>query len=1096
MKLLAKFYALGVVALFISISSQAQKVGDRYVNSAEAINEGIKAHDEQNYRDAIKFYERVGAGDTLYTLAQYELALSAQADNQFDRSIRACEELLRLQSPYRLETLTLCAMAYEKKEEHEKALELYTQAINEYGHSHRGYFERAGNLRLRKKWDLAIADYEASAQLNMFHGGTHANFGIMAAQADQPALAIMALYTAAIANGNDPSYVLAMLGLIEEIGNGTYVKSDTVVSPVFSSLEDLSTLNELVLSKVALAAKYKSKVKGNYVYMKQLQLICEQLPASVESNSPLVQFYVNFYRQAWAGQHFVGMATYPLVNINSSITNPLVKKNKKKIDAFAKFAAGIFEKEGKDTRFTRNGQELTGDFYFSNGYLQGIGMYNEKTGKDGEWYFYHTNGEVSNIFNYKADKADGLCKTYYDTGILQKEEEYDNGLYNGKVRNYDVIGFITSEMSFENGKESGAGKSFHPNGAPEYEYSFNSKGETPVTYFSENGIKTNELVLKNGSPIGKVVYYLSNGQEDYSLMFENGKSNGAFITHFSDGTKSVEGQFKNGEREGMWKYYYHEGGVREEGNYKDGVLSGEWKNYYPDGKLEKTSNYKNDKLDGVLKEYGRNGQVISEIEYKQGKAVAYKYLDKNGNVIKEAKSSGGKVMIESYNELGIKVAEGMIEKENRVGEWKFYYANGTLREVGNYKDGELDGISTSYHENGKVSQEVYYEKGYAQGFFKKYNQVGTIMEEGYYEDSRFHGPVKQYFANGQLHSVDFFWKGEKNGEQIDYRPDGSKDVSFFYHHGILLNAICYDRDSKEAGKSDLEIGNGPYTLYNNWGTPVLKGTLKYGGFDGTIQEFYTEGRPFNTHTHYDGMREGEYKEYALNGNLIEEGQYFNSEMTGTWKYYSKATGKMTRTVEMKNDLRNGKYTIYYSSGAVSEERNYVNGLRDGDFKMYAPDGSLIIEMHYVYGVLVSYTYLGTNGKLVADKVVEKDSGTITAYYQNGKKSFEFTLKNGEFDGDYTIYLPSGKVLEKFSYVDGWAKDKGMEYHPNGQLLMEGNYEEGQEKGTFKWYHDNGKVAVEENYSEGFLHGPVKYYDAKGKLIIEGEYYYGEFKEKK
>ena len=115
-------------------------------------------------------------------------------------------------------------MAYEKKEEHEKALELYTQAINEYGHSHRGYFERAGNLRLRKKWDLAIADYEAAAQLNMFHGGTHANFGIMAAQADQPALAIMALYTAAIANGNDPSYVLAMLGLIEEIGNGTYVQ--------------------------------------------------------------------------------------------------------------------------------------------------------------------------------------------------------------------------------------------------------------------------------------------------------------------------------------------------------------------------------------------------------------------------------------------------------------------------------------------------------------------------------------------------------------------------------------------------------------------------------------------------------------------------------------------------------------------------------------------------------------------------------------------------------------------------------------------------------------------------------------------------------
>ncbi|MFZ4785681.1 MAG: hypothetical protein ACOYLH_09395 [Flavobacteriales bacterium] len=1096
MKLFAKFYALGALALLFSISSSAQKVGDRYVNSSEAIFEGVKAHDEENYRDAIKYYERIGAGDTLYALAQYELALSAQADKQYDRAIQACEELLRLETPYRLETILLCASSYEKKEDHVKAQELYATAISEYGHSHRGYFERAANFRAQKMWDKAINDYEASAQLNIFHPGTHANFGIMAAQADQPALAIMALYTALIANNSDPNYVLSILSIIENIGNGTFKKDDEVTSPVFSSLEDLASLNELVMSKVAISAKYKSKVKGNYVYMKQLQLICEQMPASVETSSPLIKFYTDFYRKAWAGQQFVGMAIYPLVNVNSTITNPMVKKNKKKIEAFAKFAGPLFEEEGKGTKFTRKGEELTGDFYFSNSVLQGIGKLDPKIGKEGEWYFYHENGEVANIYSYFANKPDGLCKSYFSNGVLRKEEDYDNGLYNGKVREYNVTGFIVSESTYENGKESGAGKAFHDNGAPQYEYSVNANGEVPVTYFSENGIKSSTMTMKGSDPIGKATYYLANGNEDYSLDFVNGKTNGSFVTHFSDGTKSVEGEFKDGEREGLWKYYYHEGGVKEEGTYKNGELNGEWKNYYPNGQLETTSFYKSDKLDGVRKEYGRTGAVISEIEYKQGKAVAYKYLDKNGNVIKEAKSSGGKVFIESYNEIGIKFAEGMIEKENRVGEWKFYYPNGVLKEINNYKDGELDGKATSYHENGKVSSEMYYEKGLAQGYYREYNQIGTITEEGYYEDSQLHGPITAYYNNGQLRSKDFYWKGSKNGEQVDYRLDGSRDISFFYHHGILLNAICYDRDSKEVGKSDLNTGTGEYTLYNNWGVPVLKGNLKYGGFDGNIQEFYTDGKPFNSHSHFDGMREGEYKEYALNGNLIEEGQYFNDEMTGTWKYYAAIDGKLMRTVEMKNDSRNGKYTIYYKSGAVCEERNYLNDQRDGDIKMYAPDGSLMIEMHYIDGVLLSYTYLGSNGKLVADKIVENDNGTITAYYQNGKKSIEFGLKNGDFEGDYTVYLPSGKILKQFSYVDGWSVNKAVDYYPNGQLYMEGNYLNGNENGTFKWYHENGKLAIEETYQEGFLNGPIKFYDAKGKLILEGEYYYGEFKEKK
>ena len=63
----------------------------------------------------------------------------------------------------------------------------------------------------------------------------------------------------------------------------------------------------------------------------------------------------------------------------------------------------------------------------------------------------------------------------------------------------------------------------------------------------------------------------------------------------------------------------------------------------------------------------------------------------------------------------------------------------------------------------------------------------------------------------------------------------------------------------------------------------------------------------------------------------------------------------------------------------------------------------------------------------------KKEGKQIAYWENGKKRFEFFAKNGEYEGEL------------------------KEWSSNGKLFHLANYENGHEEGTQKMWYDNGKV---------------------------------------
>ena len=51
-----------------------------------------------------------------------------------------------------------------------------------------------------------------------------------------------------------------------------------------------------------------------------------------------------------------------------------------------------------------------------------------KDGKEGEWRFYHDNGQLGSIGNFKNDKQTGESRTYYQSGRLESIGFSKNGM--------------------------------------------------------------------------------------------------------------------------------------------------------------------------------------------------------------------------------------------------------------------------------------------------------------------------------------------------------------------------------------------------------------------------------------------------------------------------------------------------------------------------------------------------------------------------------------------------------------------------------------------------------------------------------------------
>lgn len=366
---------------------------------------------------------------------------------------------------------------------------------------------------------------------------------------------------------------------------------------------------------------------------------------------------------------------------------------------------------------------LVKDFYIT-GEIQMIGYYSslDPETKEGEFFYYHENGNRSQVSNYVNGKMHGFASWYYENGKLRETGNYQNGISSGENNTYYENGNLKAEGSYQMGKKEGV-----------------------WCFWYENGNKKAKGYYKNDHKQGLWKYWHENNQLKCLGKHRKGLASGIWTYWHPNGQKQSQGKFKSGLITGKWTYWYENGAVNMIALYKKGELNGDWFYYDEDGKMIARQNMNKDNFTVSQMPELFDTTINILANWKMGDKRNIEIIQKiqtysNDSVINEETT---------YYDVEINIREKT--EEGYIAEWRYknLYSKDKLMVSSLMKQKEIDIVSGIFR-NLVFSIEL--EKD---GSFKKLSNREEIKQQLYKAaDSVF----KEQIHSGELNLYTYNYK--------------------------------------------------------------------------------------------------------------------------------------------------------------------------------------------------------------------------------------------------------------------------------------------------------------------------------------------------
>jgi len=320
--------------------------------------------------------------------------------------------------------------------------------------------------------------------------------------------------------------------------------------------------------------------------------------------------------------------------------------------------------------------------------------------------------------------------------------------------------------------------------------------------------------------------------------------------------------------------------------------------------------------------------------------------------------------------------EGIIYGKNREGEWKMYYENGRVKELGEYKNGKHESHWKTFFEDGTLKGEIEYTDDF--GRYTEYYHSGKVLGEGPKTGNKNVGLWRYFAGDGTLLSEGEFVDGKKNGPWTNYYPSG-----------------------KPASKGNYlgDEPSGKWEYFFEDGTVSSVGEFDKGKKDGYWKAFNAGGKLKSEVTFDKGS--GEYREYYESGKLRLKGRIVEDKRQGKWEFFYE-DGTKEGTCEY--DKGKGTYYGYYPAGNLQTKGALEHDLKTGTWEIYEPDGRLSGYYRPFYD----------DRKLSAEitQLASKSSSTKkTASQKKGFTYFDprFNEFQGVIFGSNPVWLAAGQL---------------------------------------------------------------------------------------
>lgn len=1061
-------------------------------NSIDLIQKGIELFEKESYEEAITLFKKVNINDTNYAVAQYETALSYINLKEYVTAQGILKDLLDYPIKYNFKQKVYMQLgnAYDMNKQHAEALDIYTKGLKHYPHQHNLLFNRGVCYESLNDYKKAIADYQAAIYGNVFHANSHLRLGIVAANNDLHAQALLSLMTF-LWIAPDDSRSPAVVQIINKLSEGTYEKTEMPLKDAKSN-DNYEEYNELFVNRIALQDNYKTKFSIGVNYAKQLHLLLKNYQYDEQNPDFWNQIYMRFYSQIWKEKQLDNLILFSLLSIDNEQIKTKINSKKATIKSFYEESKTMFLLANKThyMEFEGKRQKVNLNYSSANGYSE-IGVF-AADGKTpiGNFYYYHENGLLKMIAHFD-NKGNPIGKwEVWDNfdGVLEKTIEFlDNDkrtfteyYHSGeKFQTYTIIGQF-----------------------PE---------DTVKTYFKDGSLK--ELyVLKAGVKNGVYQQYFANGKLSVTMNYVNGKGDGEYISYFVDGTLEDKFSLKEGKINGKRTRYYVNGQLRSEANYVNDLYEGEMKTYYINGKVEDLSTYKKGKMVGKYETFYSNGQISSsttldesgkengtgtfydidgkkyhEYEYSKGEISKITFIDKTGKATELSSKKGKKFDLIRNYPSGTKNIVGSYLDGLKEGKWESYDYYGNIEKIEYYKKGILVDSVIMFYSNGKIHKNISVKNGNEDGLYLEYNKFGDLIQEGSYVEGELNGPVYSYFNNGQLDEENYYILGSLHGVQKSYYPNGILHMFSQYEKGRVISRYYLDsaqnilnRFEEYSGEIQLQSLNNDFIRFKgNYLNGYAHGKSTWYGPNNVV---ICEGE------HVLGDRHGEWKWYNYNGKLTDVVTYHYGAKNGIEIIYDDEQENKIRELNWEYGKRSGAFKYFHDNGKISVEGEYFDDERHGRVVEYSKRGEVMIIRYYDQGIFYAYSYLGKDGKEIPKISLQGNELNVLSYYKNGKKSVQHFRKNGMIEGEYREYHENGQLAESGLYVNSEESGVYVKYDENGVKINETPYEKGVINGVMIDYYPNGKIKLKTTYLEGDRYGLCEKFSSDGKLIKTINYF--------
>ena len=433
-----------------------------------------------------------------------------------------------------------------------------------------------------------------------------------------------------------------------------------------------------------------------------------------------------------------------------------------------------------------------------------------------------------------------------------------------------------------------------------------------------------------------------------------------------------------------------------------------------------------------------------------------------------------------YHENGKISSAGWMRDGKPDGYWKTFNTEGVLISEGNRKDFKLDSVWTFYNDSAEVVMRITYKEDLKHGPRITYRDDERIVEE-FKEDVK--DGMSYYYRNDSILTQSIpFEKGLENGLAKEYNEDGLVISLIEYKRGYIVKRERINRSDREGRKQGL------WKFFYGNGNVQMEGTYTNDLRDGYFKEYDPEGNLVSVSKYTMGMKQEDAREvsklevrvdYHPNGKPKIEGRYFNDIPEGVRREYDEE-GNLVRGFVFRNGiivgrgitdesgLREGPWKEYFEDGKLRAEGRYSKGKRVGKWKFYFRSGTLEQEGNY-------------NARGLYD-------GLWKWYYESGNILREEEYLNGRRDGEYREYAERGDVLVEGSFIDDLEEGKWK--YDLGDHIQTGTYAAGMRQGEWEYYYRNGQLSFKGSFVEDNPNGRHTWYWENGRKKDEGFYVMG------